>query len=221
MKRSLLYDRYGKSRITKAIELLICLVFWSIPLTCANYLDTKLYAGGMVVGSGVNGATCTSIYGPPSNSSSRNVHQNDDHYYSGMLENSASHPAYNICKVIITMAKSNGSIAGLTYVARVWNVNGSTWALTTQIQESTGVTGNNSWTGDSVTFTFPTPAAITANANYAITVDAGAYSGTNYAAIFQKTGGSEIVGSYTEWNAAKSLVYNSDTADLVYEVFSQ
>lgn len=44
MKRSILIDRYGRSKIAKAVELMICLVVWAIPLTCAHYIDTKLYA---------------------------------------------------------------------------------------------------------------------------------------------------------------------------------
>jgi hypothetical protein len=73
---------------------------------------------------------------------------------------------------------AQGTISGKTLTCQIWNTNGTN--LTTMIEESAGVTGNNSWSETVVPFDF-TGAAMTNTANQAILLFmSGGLDATNY-----------------------------------------
>ncbi len=109
--------------------------------------------------------------------------------------------SHTVCGVTYTLS-TIGTITGATFTAKVWSINHSTVALVSILATSTGVAGGAAWSETPVTFTFPTPYAISQNADIAITVECSACDLSNYARLHSTNEDATGVAATSNWNAS-------------------
>ena len=105
--------------------------------------------------------------------------------------------ARNICRVDWKLT-STGTITGLTYVARIWDLNVAD--LNNLLGSSSGVTGGT-WSATWVQFDFASPVAIAGSTAFTITIDCGSTDGTNHIQVLYGTASGF---SFDKWAAAKT-----------------
>lgn len=127
---------------------------------------------------------------------------------------------HQICKVSFKLSKSAGDISGLTYCVKIYPMASTSLDIANIVATSTGVTGNNSWNGTSVEFTFSTPVSLTANTVYGIVVEPSADSSANYVEAFYTASGGTVPGGYVRWNGSGAAqVAMSDAKDCACAIF--
>lgn len=123
-------------------------------------------------------------------------------YYAGQGEYT---PGANITvrEIVVNMTKYAGSITGYTYTCEIYTVTGANNDLTTLIQSSTGVAGNDSWSATPVTFSFA-GAALTGGVKYGIAFTTNAaVDASNYARLDRTAAGG--LGGFTYgWQSSKA-----------------
>ena len=122
----------------------------------------------------------------------------------------------SICKLSFKL-KSYGTITSKQYVARVWATTSDN--LITLVASSDAVTGGEWSSGPVIDFTFPTPAQVSTGTTYALTVDSGEVSSSNYTDFYIVTGGT-FLGTPSQWPSTGTYGtgYSNDAAMRVYYV---
>lgn len=148
---------------------------------------------------------------------------NTDHFRAG-VKNWSNGSARSICKTGLRIASVSGSITAFTYYCTIYTVSGNN--LGTVVATSDGQTGNDSWGGTIVRFTFASPVALSASTNYHITfhrntVGDNTVDATNRAnASYLSGGGGSATGSFATWNTSGVIEYNPvDGIECNYEVY--
>lgn len=104
---------------------------------------------------------------------------------------------YSMCKVQFEMLLVNA----VSYMASVWNIDGSN-NLTTQVgSNSTPITGNGSDTTQ--TFVFGTPIAVTTSTNYAVVITRNPVANMTVENCYQN--GDTLSGNTGKWLSTKAL----------------
>jgi len=132
------------------------------------------------------------------------IGETDDNYFIGQ---GYFQPNFTqcVCKITIEMS-SSGDISGKTYYMKIWAATGAWENLPTNyLAKSSGVTGDNAWSGTLVEFSFSTCVNMSASSYYHITIDqdGAASDATNFASLHMNEG---TYASYrTMWKKDKSI----------------
>jgi hypothetical protein len=128
--------------------------------------------------------------------------------------------ARNICQIDFMLSLGAGTITGLTFVARIWTMSGT--SLDANVASSSGVSGSQGWSASWVSFAFSSPYTTTGGTNYGITIDdGGTSSGSNYAVVRKNSTTGGLAGDYEKWNAAKSFQIGSGGPDIAIKIYWQ
>lgn len=118
-------------------------------------------------------------------------------YYIGQTYNEVSE--HTICKVSAVLNYQTGDISGKTFNCVIGSLDGSN--NLTVVGTSANVAGSNSWSDETVNFTFSSPVTIPASTDYAIVVTMNEIDASNYAE-FAYTLNGEIGGARGAWDSA-------------------
>jgi hypothetical protein len=118
----------------------------------------------------------------------------------------------DVCQINFYLDSANGDISGKTYTVRLWTVDGND--LDTEIGTSTGVTGDNGWSEEFVSFTFASPVSLTSSTEYAFTLDQGGVDGTNYVSVFFDTADGDARTHLARWDNTGAMTTEWTDFDL-------
>lgn len=175
----------------KKLIILIVLLYSSLAFGFSPAIQAVLSTSGSI------------LYQQTSYNDATQISDTANRFFTGQSGLSNAGTQYAITRVDAILGAPSGTITGKTYKCYIFVANGDN--LGALIGESDGVTGSQSWSNTSVTFTFPTPAIIPRALSYAVvfstytTVD-----GSNYTALRDKD--STISGWLGTWTSAGANV---------------
>jgi hypothetical protein len=139
-------------------------------------------------------------------------------YYAGQGEYV---PGANITvrEVVVNLTKTAGSISGFSYVCEIYTVTGGNNDLTTLIQASSSVSGDNGWSATPVTFAFA-GAALTSGTKYGIALTRNTAVDASNVAAFDTTAPGGLSGSRYGWKSDK-LYGTFSTGDVKMKIYIQ
>ena len=105
----------------------------------------------------------------------------------------------DICQIDFVIT-SSGTVSGITYYVDIYSV--ASDSFVSLIGSSSGVTGNDSWSAATVSFSFPSPVSLSSGTLYSILIRTdSAYSGTNYLSLsYSAVGG--VIANFRQYDSA-------------------
>lgn len=155
---------------------------------------------------------CSTVHAQNSSAASGNVSIGaaTASYYVGL---GTYNPGANIsvCKVDWILSLGSGDISGKTFTCVIYAMSGNDFTGAA-LGTSAGVTGDNGWSGNTVSFTFGSPVAISSGGSYAIALTMSEVDGSNFARYsFSAAGG--IDGFRYGWDSSGVHISGFGTDD--------
>lgn len=138
-------------------------------------------------------------------------------YYCGFFWTPSENKCF--CRGTFCITKAAGDISGKTFVVEFWTTTGT--SLNEKLGSTTGVAGNNSWSGTTQAFDFSTHQQATASTTYAVTITMNEVDASNNAKIYVDGYGTWANANAARWNSDGSIKSNLTTHDTWASIYTE
>jgi len=141
----------------------------------------------------------------------------EGNYYCGFFWTPSENKCF--CRGTFCITKAAGDISGKTFVVEFWTTTGT--SLNEKLGSTTGVAGNNSWSGTTQAFDFSTHQQATASTTYAVTITMNEVDASNNAKIYVDGYGTWANANAARWNSDGSIKSNLTTYDTRASIYTE